>query len=106
MKRIKLTQLTIVASLLENTSAAQPNGSIHAGVSREYAEPEGEGEAVYTRDTGDVSITRADLVQRARDLWADCLQYLADENALPVKGSDKAPAVAPRSLAPDAPLDA
>lgn len=99
MKRIKLTQLTIVASLLENTSAAQPNGSIHAGVSREYAEADGEGEAVYTRDTGDASITRADLVQRARDLWADCLQYLADENALPVKGSEKSAPVMPSAVA-------
>lgn len=100
MKRIKLVQLSIVPSMLDNASAAQPNGAIHAAVSREYAAQEDGKEVVYVRDSGDAPITRADIVERARTLWADCLQYLADENALPVKGSDAADVVMPVARGP------
>jgi len=90
MKRLNVKQVTLVASLLEANNAQQPNGAIHVAVERQYVEDDatGEnGEAVFTRDAGDVNITRADLVERARSLWADIAQHIANENATPVRAT-------------------
>lgn len=100
MKRTKLNQISIIPGMLEATSPTAPTGAIHASLTREYVVQDAKGndtDEVYTRDSGDASITRADLVARAAALFADCAAHLAEQNGMPIKASAKAdvPAIMP-----------
>lgn len=84
----KLNQITLVPSMLDSKTPDAPNGAIHLSVSRTIED----GGDVFTQDTGDARITNAELVARARALYADCAAYYATENATPVRASADAAA--------------
>ena len=79
----KLNQLTLVPSMLDARTPDAPNGAIHLSVSRTM-EDAGD---VFTLDTGDARITNAELVERARQLYADCAAHYATQNATAVRAS-------------------
>jgi hypothetical protein len=102
-KRLKIGTLTIHPSLLESTSAATPNGSISLATAITVEETLGGGEVKeYGDSPSNIPVTRADFVQRARDLYNDIAQWVANENAIEVRATASltAPTVKPTIPAP------
>lgn len=97
LKRTNQLLVTLLPSLLEASSEAMPNGAIHVAVQRELVEvDDGNGaETIYVREgaAGERHVIRADLLERARELYRDIAQSIADDDAVPVKASVKAGAV-------------
>jgi hypothetical protein len=94
----KMGALTIHFSLLDGKSSDTPNGMIHAQVATTIEEGEGAAVKEYAAVAGDRYIKRADLVERARTLYLDVAQHLADEDQMNVRASldFAAPLVSPR----------
>ena len=87
-KRLKIGALTIHPSLLESVSPSAPSGSLHISSAITVEEMRQDGEvAEYGGTPEDRVITRSDFVQRARDLYADIAQSIADESAMQVRAT-------------------
>ncbi len=100
MRRNKLNAITITPSGV----TASPSPSISISLDRQFAEPDESdpsGEAVFSRDTLDGTITEPTIVALALQLTEAVAQHLADELKVPVKADPRraAPLAMPKEVA-------